>query len=657
VPLPQVDLNGDGNPDLLNGGLVLLGDNEGSFERATNTFGGGLARIPNGPPVYVFGDFNGDGKLDKAYCAGWYEVRIALGIGNWSFGPEVGYPTGNRSGISSGDPPSWLGIGDFTNDGIADIVATSGLGSYGSILIGNGDGTFGSTIRTTYSTRAVVLQDVNEDGMADYVTPNVGLGDGTGSFPTGVPLDGGSPSRSIAVGDINGDGHVDIASVGLWDPSPAIWFGHGDGTFGGRVTPVVGSDPGGVAMGDLNGDGRIDLAFATAEGVSVILQDDQGSLGAPSYFGGPCRSLAIGDLNHDGDLDVASPSGILLGNGDGTFEAPNSWANGGTWASVTITDVNNDAQPDVFFGTGGGWLGNGDGTFNRYFSAGVGSNGFIPGGAVADLNGDGTQDVAMPNTDGGVITVVLGNGDGTFGHPIGYGVLEKYPLAVAIGDVNSDGRPDMASTGTIFLNTGSDPMYAEASVDLNPATLKASSQGRWISAFIEPAGFDARTIDVGTLRLAASIPADAKHAVIGDHDSNHVLDLMVKFDRQAVAAKLMAGDNHLSLTGATTAGAKFRGTAEIQLLENQVSSLVVNVQSPIGRVPVSIGIREPSSIPKRVSVYDVTGRLTTRWVERPGTGLILWDGRAGGHRVASGIYFVRVEDGNRAGTTKVVIAR
>ena len=340
---------------------------------------------------------------------------------------------------------------------------------------------------------SVTVADVNGDGYPDLVMANacvsysscnsqdagsvsVLLGKGDGTFQTGVTYgSGGITASSVAAADVNGDGKPDILVanwIGSGNGVVGVLLGNGDGTF---QTPVA-YDAGGyitfsVAVADLNGDGKPDIAVANFTGtVGVLLGNGDGTFQTAVTYspgGSGPHSVAAADLNGDGHLDLVVANqnqgqigavSVLLGKGDGTFLSPVSYSSGGYWTfSAVIADVNHDGFPDVIVsnicasinpnGTcnSGGelsvLLGNGDGTFQTpvaYYTCCGAPNSSV---AVADLNGDGNPDIAVLNAF--AESVFLGNGDGTFQSPVSYGNGQRDGVSMAVADVNRDGRPDL----------------------------------------------------------------------------------------------------------------------------------------------------------------------------------------------------------------------
>jgi hypothetical protein len=211
--------------------------------------------------------------------------------------------------------------------------------------------------------------------------------------------------------------------------------------------------------------------------VGVLLGNGDGTFQATqSYTSGGyfASAIAVADVNMDGKPDLLVSNtyfsegiagggvGVLLGNGDGTFQAAQSYTSGGVYAvSIAVADVNDDGKPDILVantgfnnseseGGVGVLLGNGDGTFQaaKSYVSGGGSAASI---AVADVNGDGEPDIVVANPcsvqdycpTGGVVGVLLGNGDGSFQPVQTYSSGGVLAYSIAIADVNGDGKPDL----------------------------------------------------------------------------------------------------------------------------------------------------------------------------------------------------------------------
>ena len=340
------------------------------FPIATPTSSVPLARTDfdsaGGNIQVVTADFNGDGKLDLA-TAEYYDstVRIFLGKGDGTFSIGPTYPACHAGGLATGD---------FNGDGIGDLaVADDGCGQV-TILLGNGDGTF-------------------REG---------------GNFETGGS--GIFAPYSVAVGDFNGDGKLDLAAANELMNSVSVLLGNGDGTFQSHVDYATVPDCRQVATGDFNGDGRLDLVVSSGSdnAVSVLLGNGNGTFQPQSQYqhdGTDNPYLILADLNRDGKLDVAVANNgggvpVLLGNGDGTFHSGVRYATGGFSASVTAADFNGDGILDLvtsnyFSSNISLLLGNGDGTFEAHvdYPAGDGARGI----AAGDFNGDGRLDLAVGN--------------------------------------------------------------------------------------------------------------------------------------------------------------------------------------------------------------------------------------------------------------------
>jgi streptogramin lyase len=310
---------------------------------------------------------------------------------------------------------------------------------------------------------SVATGDFNNDGNLDLVVANFGsgtisvmLGNGDGTFQPAVNYQVGSGPNGFVIGDFNGDGTLDIAVGNFYSNTVSVLLGNGDGTFQQAVNYAVGSGPANVMAGaDLTGSGIVDLVTANLNDgtVSVLMGNGDGTFqAAVNYQAGPgAIGVVAGDFNNDGKIDLATANyygnsvSILLGNGDGTFAAPTTYSVGGSPFFITVADFRGTGQTDLAVANLAGGvsvlLSNGDGTLQPAVTYAAGAN---PTAVVAgDVNGDGKIDLVVSNYGSNNVSVLLGNGDGTFQSPQNFSAGSG-PNGVILGDFNGDGKFDIA---------------------------------------------------------------------------------------------------------------------------------------------------------------------------------------------------------------------
>jgi hypothetical protein len=402
-------------------------------------------------------------------------VPVSLGA-TGMFLPVQSYNSGGMFGFS-------VAAADLNSDGKIDLVVanwcyTGGPCNYNEgddgavgVLLGNGDGTFQAP-KTYFSgggtAYSVAVADVNGDNKPDVLVANgcagvnncssgtvgVLLGNGDGTLQAAQAFaSGGFYPTAVSVGDVNGDKKPDVI---LSQDSISVLLGNGDGTF----QPAHSYNPGGVSPGvsvlaDIDGDGKVDLLVANV-----------------------CDTHAC---NHGG-------VGVLLGNGDGTFQAAQVYASGGYHGgSIALKDVSGDGRLDIMMtdqcissvncgmGSISVLLGKGGGTFQAAQS--YRSGGFVAGGVAAiDVNADSKVDLLISHacysapygsncSKGGAVGVLLGNGDGTFRKATVRPAGGNQSKSLVVADLDRDGRTDVVAVSTCYAR-GACP-YGSVGVLLN----------------------------------------------------------------------------------------------------------------------------------------------------------------------------------------------
>jgi FG-GAP-like repeat/FG-GAP repeat len=396
---------------------------------------------------------HGGGRTDAGQAGG------SDGRDDGSCDPAAGAPGGHsgtppvtfRGNVTVGAPlllpgspnplgatPRALAIGDLDGDGRPDLVA-SGPGpisaSVVSVSLNIGNGAFAPRVDhpVTAGSTSLARGDLNGDGRPDIVVGGEGgqgveilFNTGEGTFRSVAFCACGGADPTIALADIDGDGSLDLVATSRRGDTPdanrdlVVLFNDGVNSFGKGLSHYsAGAAPGSLAVGDLNGDGRADVVTAGVCGGSVLLNAGDGRLGDPLPFGSVRGRIALADIDGDGAADIVDTRrdtrtvNVLLNDGRGRFR--------GASETPALSPVQT---------------------------------------AIGDLNGDGRPDLVVA-TDGGDrrFSVLLNAGDSQFGPSLSYG--EPDPAgsgAIAIADVDGDGRLDIVVTGdmsvTVFMNRG-----------------------------------------------------------------------------------------------------------------------------------------------------------------------------------------------------------
>ncbi len=492
------DFNGDGIADIVSPFLTVAGSvgiglflsqANGSFSAAT-ILGGFPAGVNRFSATASIEDVNGDGKLDI--------VAIGGSVTNTSSSTVVTTLLGNGNGGFASTSTLALTfspfvLADFNGDGKVDLLTAQGAWAPGI-----GDGSFGTPIQRFANPqltdgRNLAVGDFNGDGKLDValrsgrITISVFLGQGDGSFVAGASYAAIRGAGFLNATDINGDGFTDIviglSGAGLFgadaDTQTISQFllGKGDGTFvaAQSMTAVAQNQLflGGIptfALADFNGDRYPDLVAATpGNGTALELYAGSssgrfGSASTVATFSFRPGFMASADTDGDGKADIIAAGAslvVLTALGNATFAPPKTFALPsvtGNLSNLAVGDVNGDGRADVVVimsaqnATSGGafvYISNPDGTLKTPIQIDTAVN--LRSVALGDLNGDGRVDIALGSADARFYTsssvlrgirVYLSNADGTVSTPVTLNPDNQYS-ALAIGDLNKDGKSDL----------------------------------------------------------------------------------------------------------------------------------------------------------------------------------------------------------------------
>jgi hypothetical protein len=441
--------------------------------------------VGRGPWSAALADFDGDGHADLATAdrdAG--GISVARGAGNGLFHESSPVPTGTE--------PRGIAAADFDGDGGADIVVAHWVSNNLVVLYGNGDATFPRSATYPLGARGeeVATADVNGDGAIDALVAisdgaqalAVFLGDGRGGLVR-MPETYAGGATGIAIGDLDRDGRADVALSGGGDaPTVQILLGSGDGTFRAWAEVAAGPYPFKVALGDVDGDGNLDVAAVDPDSNSVLiaLNAGDGTFGPATSLrtGSTPLGIGAGDLDGDGRAEIVSANtaltigdstiSIISPRPDGHFDV-RSFVGPRYPFAVVLTLLNDDRRLDALvvsgetcpsrcFGAGKvtALLNTGDGRLGGYTvydvrgtHSGVGCTFVLDPDrkrsvVVGDFDGNGSPDLAVANCEADEVVLLLNDGSGHFA-PGGHFTPDSgHPSAIAAGDLDGDGDDDLA---------------------------------------------------------------------------------------------------------------------------------------------------------------------------------------------------------------------
>jgi hypothetical protein len=480
-----VDVNGDGNLDLVAGGgevfnpsssgynagsliSVSLGDGKGHFGPQATVYRVGANNL-----ALAVADLEGNGHPDilaPSYFASTFTLLRNDGKGH--FGPPSGATMAYPGGGPFATPQSQPAVLDLNGDGRPDMAITMNqkASAFGlAVFLGQPDGSLSvpavSSIlpSTDYSNipYSFAFGDFRATGKPDLILAAsdsynnsyyYAQNDGAGGFNAGTTVATSDGSGQIAVGDFNRDGKLDFVIAGNGTGSSAhltMYLGKGDGTFSPQPAfqvlqngqPITSSVVAYITAVDLNRDGKLDLLIhyesnATAGQLIRVLGDGNGGWANTSVAFAGIPDFNAVDLNHDGCPDlIVGDSGesrpgfsVYLCQPDGSFSGPTAFA---PYTNFPLT---------------------GYPLFSASYSADPSTTLSSRAPVIGDFDGDGNIDVALTQVDGfgGTnLSFAMGRGDGTFElHLLQLPLDEGLPPMFA-GDVNGDGLSDLIQIDTL----------------------------------------------------------------------------------------------------------------------------------------------------------------------------------------------------------------
>ena len=630
--------------------------------------------IPFGPTLRLTAidlDFDGDDELIATAS----RLGVLKGLGAGTFLPAHPY--------ESGSGPFGTAAGDVDGDGRLDLVVAVSHSNCIAVLRGQVGGDLGNArlVFTGPSPQAIVAADLDADGRADLALTSpvldaiaVHRGLANAAFASRSEVAVVPEPAGLASGDVDADGRLDLVTASFAPQAAnAVTVRRGTGglNFGPRQDAALTGPATSVALADLDGDGDDDVVAALwtrsdpLDGeVAVLRSRGDGGLDAPQFYDvGPLPwSIAVGDLNADGALDLAIPFRVtatgleggvtlLFGVGDGAFTGRTDIPTGIEPRGVAIADLNADGHqdlavtnsafassepPDVLI-----LLGDGTGAMTQHVRLEVGLE---PQAIVAaDFDADGKVDLATANSSAFTVSVLPGLGDGSFGPRSDFGAGARSRM-LAVADVNGDTRLDLlvanefGSSASVLLNRSAVTPVVFESIEARRTAAGVEIAWRWNPA-----------VDLARVEVERAPAATGPYVALGviTRDATALFfdplapDQTAWYRLRAWPAGATSAPLHVGPAAAPARTAIFSAR-----------------EAADGSFAIRFTLAAPAT---RLTIHDVAGRsVASLPVEGlgPGEHLRAWEPRGTtGRGLARGIYWVRLEAGAAVASHRILRLR